>query len=427
MTSPLSGHEIQLAGIDSAVALRAAATALPGHCLAGIFDACLRPIVYSRHHWLRYKGEYRVRADLRAALESLQSRTPRDWDDEEADLLLTLYVLDTANIGLDELRDRADCAAARDALLERHALYAAVAAPSETAPAALLDLALRVAQLRLIAQETHEPYSIIDGRAWYRTEGLIPRREIDTSRFTESVQRVMSTLSEAPSDASARELLVNATRSALARDGESAAVLRALMQAALDDPLLRADHVTITCPMGDMLDRPHEMTTSGAFFTETLLRDGIELGEYAGRLGHDSAEQLQRTIRARMLKLKRGAIRSLYGPGCMQGRFVEKHGGHMLFYNEDAHYRGHQSIGCASGGRASFALRFRRDDAEHELTPMVGDFRVVRMGQDECDLFDADGLRHTIRYGEWIRIVVEETYRSGAVLRLDDAPQPLPA
>jgi hypothetical protein len=198
------------------------------------------------------------------------------------------------------------------------------------------------------------------------------------------------------------------------------------MAATLEDQVLRADHVTLTCPMGDLLDAPEQMTTSAAFFTETQLRDGLSLDEYRERLGHESAEQLQRTIRARMLKLKRGAIRSMYGPGCLQGQFVEKHGGHMIFRNEDAHYRGHQSIGCSSGGRASFALRYERAGEERRLTPMIGDYRVVRMSHDERDTFTGGELTQVIRYAEWIRLVVEETYRGHCVVRKDDpveAPQ----
>ena len=410
-----------LAGIDTAVAFRAALAASPDlECLAEIFGAALRPIVYSRHHWLIYKGEYRVRADLRSLLESISERAPAEWDEEEADLVLALFALDCSDVGLDELGERADSAAARDVLRERHALYANVVEDAGQAPAALLDLAIRVARMRAIVQRSHELYSIIDGRAWYRTEGLIPNREIDIGHLTAGVEETLSTgFGGGPAGASAEERLRAATRTAVARSGESALLVRAIMRAALYDPVLRADHVTLTCPMGDMLDRPHEMTTSEAFFTETQLRDEIELGEYVERLGHESSEQLQRTIRARMLKLKRGAIRGLYSPGCLQGRFVEKHGGHMLFRNEDAHYRGHQSIGCSSGGRASFALRCRPGDVEERLTPMVGDFRVVRMSQDDRNTFNADELRHVIRYGEWIRIVVEETYQLGAVVRVD--------
>lgn len=428
MTASESSPNFHLAGIDSGVALRDAIVAAGDpRCLSGVLAACLRPIIASRHHWLVYKGEYRVRADLRAALESIGARAPTEWDGEEADLVLSLFALDRASVGLDELNERADSGAVRAMLRDRHALYAGVLDPAEQAPSALLDLATRVEIMRPLVQRSHELYSIIDGAAWYRTEGVIPREDIDTDRLAPAVEEALDREFPTATGNSAPERLRAATSMAVAADGASATVVRAIMRAALADPILRADHVTLTCPMGDMLDRPHEMTTSAAFFTETQLRDGIELGDYAERLGHESADQLQRTIKARMLKLKRGAIRSLYGEGCLQGQFVEKHGGHMLFRNEDAHYRGHQSIGCSSGGRASFDMRFRVGDAEQMLTRMVGDFRVVRMSHDERDLFNADELRHVIRYAEWIRAVVEQTYRLGAVVRMDDLVAPVPS
>ncbi|MBM0274284.1 hypothetical protein [Micromonospora tarensis] len=406
---------------DASTMRRFVASAPDSNCVDGVFDACLRPIVYSRHHWLLFKGEYRVRAELRAVYESCRQRPPEEWDDDEADLILALFALDMSSVGLDELREHASSAAVRSTLLERHALYAGVLEPTEVPPDGLLDLARRLAEMRPLVERSHVPYSVIDGRAWYRTEGLIRRDDLDVSELAAPVSDVLDSLFDSPGDGlGASERLVATTRAAVAADGDSAVVVRAIMYAALLDPVLRADHVTLTCPVGDMLDKPAEMTTSAAFFTETQVRDGVDLGNYAERLGHESVDQMQRTIRARMLKLKRGAIRGLYGPGCMQGRFVEKHGGHMLFLNEDAHYRGHQSIGCHSGGRASFALRYRAGQEEQALTPMVGDFRVVRMSQDESDIFTVEELRHTIRYGEWIRTVVEETYRLGAVVRLDD-------
>jgi hypothetical protein len=419
MTSLMSAQSCPYSEWDTAEEFRAALAARPEH-VASVLDSCLRPLVYSRHHWLVYRGEYRVRADFRSALEAVRDRDPRDWDADEAELVFCLFALDHCAIGLDELNDRMDSAAVRHVLVERHTLYAGVLAPGERAPAALLALADRVRQMRPEVERTHLPFSIIDGRAWYRTEGLIPAGRISIGVLAAPVDAVLSSLLDLPGgDAETR--LRAATRAAVAADGDSAAVVRAIMRAALVDPALRADHVTLTCPMGDMLDRPQDMTTSAAFFTETQLRDGLELGEYAERLGHESADQLGRTIKARMLKLKRGAIRSLYGPGCMQGQFVEKHGGHMIFRNEDAHYRGHQSIGCSSGGRASFALRCDRDDAaERRLTPMIGDFRVVRMSHHDDDTFGAADLVHAIRYGEWMRLVIEETYRLGAVVRQDE-------
>ncbi len=407
-------EEGRFRGIDKPEELILAISAAPGdHCLAGVFDACSRPLVYSRHHWLVYKNEYRVRADLRSALESIRTRAPETWDSDEADLVLALFALDMASIGLDELVERADCAAVRTVLSERHALYRDVVAPAETPPAALLDLALRVERMRTMVQETHELYSVIDGRAWYRAEGLIPRANLEVSTLPDAVVEALASSVHEPGPVTARERLSGVTTAAIESGGDGASIVRVIMRAALADPVLRADHVTVTCPMGDLLETPQEMTTSSAFFTETQLRDGVDLGAYVDRLGHESADQLQRTIRARMLKLKRGAIRSLYGPGCLNGRFVEKHGGHMLFRNEDAHYRGHQSIGCSSGGRASFRLRYRANGGERSLTPMVGDFRVVRMSHDDRDTFGLDELRHVIRYGECIRAVVEQTFLLG--------------
>jgi hypothetical protein len=420
MTS-LAQNPSHFASITSAETFRTAIAASPdANCVPGVLAACLRPIVYSRHHWLVYKGEYRVRADLRGALESIQQRPPHEWDAEETDLVYALFALDAASVGLDELDDRVDSEAVRAVLLSRHALYAGVAEPGAAPPEGLLELAAAVERMRPQVQRSHLLYSIIDGKAWFRGEGVMPHGAVDAAVLTDEVAGLLDTVFDAP-PGPAEQRLRAATRTAVDADGDSASVVRAVLQAALADPVLRADHVTLTCPMGDLLDRPHEMTTSAAFFTETYVRDGLDLAGVADRLGHESVDQLQRTIKARMLKLKRGAIRGLYGPGCMQGRFVEKHGGHMIFRNEDAHYRGHQSIGCSSGGRASFALRYERDATAHEMTPMVGDFRVVRMSHDELDIFSADELRQVIRYGEWIRVVVEETYRLGAVVR-DDTP-----
>jgi hypothetical protein len=412
------------AEIADGPAFRCFVAGLPdSDCRNGLFALCLPPIVYSRHHWLRYKGEYRVRADLRGFFEELRETDPSAWDDDQADFLLTLYALSLANVGLDELRDRVDTAAVRETLEGRFDLYATVAENGEVAgerPRTLTALAERVAAMRTVAERTHHLFSIIDGEAWYRTEGLIPRADVDEDAVSETVEEVLALDFGVPAGPRAEQRLRQAARDCIAEHGESAPLLRAIMAATLRDEVLRADHVTLTCPMGDLLETPEQMTTSQAFFTETQLREGIDLGAYAERLGHDSADQLQRTIRARMLKLKRGAIRSLYGPGCMQGRFVEKHGGHMLYLNEDAHYRGHQSIGVHSGGRASFALRYRSGGEERELTPMVGDYRVVRMSHQPEDVFTPGDLARVLRYGSWFRAVVEETYRQGGVLRRDE-------
>jgi len=401
-------------GIDQAKEFRDFCAANPD-ALDSIFNACTRPVVYSRHHWLSYKGEYRVRADLKAEVELARTAEPASWDLAAVDLLLALFVLDIAAVGLDDLPESASSAAVRETLLARHRLYSGALGTAEEPPATLVELAHAVSRTRSQVEVDHELYSIIDGKIWYRTEGVIRRDEIDPQDLTPTVASALGELAARADGQDVGDWLRAITGAAVAESGESAGVLRVLMRAALVDPLLRADHVTLTCPIGDRLDRLEEMTTSDSYFTETQLHADVVLDE--DRLGHASEEQLQRTIRARMLKLKRGAIRSLYGPGCMQGQFIEKHGGHMIFRNEDAHYRGHQSIGCSSGGRVSFGMLCPEGCPQQEITQMVGDFRAVRMSQDEADVFQADDLRHLLPYAHWIRTVVDETFRLGAVVK----------
>jgi hypothetical protein len=423
-SSAAVGHDA-LASVATATDFRdVVAKVDDDRCVTGVLDACVRPIVYSRHHSLLYKGDYRVRADLRGYVDDIRTRGPMTWDADECDLVFSLFALATAGVGLDELRDRVDSTSVRDVLEERYDLYASVLLPDTDRPRPLLALAHRVTGMRSMVERTHHLYSIIDGKAWYRSEGAFRRSDVEDGRLTDAAERVIGLEFGVGSERPTTDRLAEATRRCIAEHGDSAPLVRALMAAALEDEVLRGDHVTLTCPMGDALDAPESMTTSEAFFTETQLRAGLSLDDYRERLGHESSEQLRRTIRARMLKLKRGAIRSLYGPGCLQGQFVEKHGGHMIFRNEDAHYRGHQSIGCSSGGRASFALRYRSAGEARELTPMVGDFRVVRMSHDPRDTFTGDELTQVIRYAEWLRLVVEETYRAGCVVRRDDVGDP---
>ncbi|MBT2212391.1 hypothetical protein [Actinomadura sp. NEAU-AAG7] len=419
--------------IETAAQLRDHLAGTPDErCVEGIFAACLQPVVYSRHHWLKYKGDYRVRADLRGELERLQATPPADWDAEESDLVLSLYALSISSVGLDELIDRVDSDAVRAVLRERGDAYqAALGGASGEPSAGLLSLARRVDALRRSVEVTHHLYSIIDGEAWYRTEGMVPRAAVRPWSLSPDLERVIEREDPDTARLAGEEKLREAARRCADRHGEAAPLLREIMALTLSDPVLRGDHVTLTCPNGDLLDTPERMTTSEAFFTETQLREAVDLSAHRDRLGHESSDQLQRNIRARMLKLKRGAIRGLYGPGCMRGRFVEKHGGHMIYRNEDSHYRGHQSIGCSTGGRASFSVRHLSGGRAAALTPMVGDFRVVRMSHDEGDLFTGEDLVQLIRYAEWIRVIVEDTFGRGHVLHVQDAdpvePEPLPS
>jgi hypothetical protein len=384
-----------------------------------VFSRCDHTLVFSRHHWLRFRGDYRLRADLREMLRGLREREPLSWDDDECDLVLVLLVLSIAGVGLEQLQDEVSVAALRTALEARLTAYLdAIGQPrTGTGPLPLVAVATRVAGLRPEVERFYYRHSIIDGEAWYRTEGLIPKAGVELDRFSPPVAAFLTDTYGAV-EGTTEERLRAATAVALDRDGCSAAVIRGLLSCAVVDPDLSVDHATVTCARGDMLDRVPEMTDSEAFFTDTVLRPGLDLADFAEQLGHASEDRLRKTTRARMLKLKRAAVRNFFGPGCLQGRWVEKSADYMIFRNEDTHYRGHRNIGCSTGGRAAYTIRFDNGGQRRELPPMMGDFRVVRLSHATEDLFTPADLVHVIRYSQWIRAVLEETFRRGGIVDL---------
>lgn len=384
-----------------------------GHLTDDLFASCGQLLVFSRHHWLKFRGEYRVRADLRAILDELRSRPPATWEDDESELLLCFYALANAAVGLEQLREVITAEQTRHVLELRLFSYLGALGQVPRSPQTLrlADLALRVKELRPQVEQLYYRVSNIDGKAWYRTEGLIPRSAVDTWHVPVPLAVALGT-----GGGTVDELLPAATSAVLDEHGHSAPLLRTIMRTAVADPALRVDHVTITCPRGYLLDTPELMTGSEAFFTETEIRAGVDLDGYREQIGHASDDRLRKTVRARMLKLKRKAAAGFYGPGCLHGQFVEKGADYMIFRNEDSHYRGHQSVGCSTGGRAAYSVRYRAGEDDRELPPMMGDFRVVRLSHAAEDLFTEGDLVHVIRYATCVRAVVEETIRLGGVV-----------
>lgn len=407
---------LDLSHADTGGQLRDLVSSPEAGCLMDdLFDRCGQLLVFSRHHWLKFRGEYRLRADLRSILDDLRSRSPQTWEDDESELLLCCYALASAAVGLEQLREVITAQEVRHVLDIRLSSYleALGQVPRSPETLRLVGLALRVKALRPQVEQLYYRVSNIDGEAWHRAESLIPRRAVDTQTVPAPLA---AELAAGGGPLGLDELLPTATRVVLDEHGHSAPLLRAIMRAAVTDPALRVDHVTITCPRGYLLDTPELMTGSEAFFTETEIRPDVDLDSYREQIGHASDDRLRKTVRARMLKLKRKAAAGFYGAGCLHGQFVEKGADYMIFRNEDAHYRGHQSVGCSTGGRAAYPVRYRIGEDDRELPPMMGDFRVVRLSHAPEDLFTAAELVHVIRYAACVRAVVEETIRLGGVV-----------
>ncbi|MFE1796042.1 hypothetical protein ACFW9L_07735 [Streptomyces sp. NPDC059517] len=413
-----------LASVNGPDGLRAH-LARPGGqaALGGLMTQANVTLVSSRHHWLLFDGEWRGRKELRDLLTPMAARPVADWTAPEAELLLCLVALRRAGMGLEQVDRQLTAGTVREVLAERLGSYLdALGHPRPLHHLAILELADRVAELRAQIERDHHRYSIIDGRRWYRREGLITRRSVRTGPLPPQIVAALRPFSPGtPTSLDVPEYLAAVTRDCLARRGRTAELVDVLLEAAVADPSLRVDHATVTCARGVLLDCPASLSASSEFFTRTAMARGIELADHAEQLGHASEERLRATLKARMIKLKRKAVENYYGDTPLCGEWVEKAADNMVFHNEDSHYRGHRSVGVSTGGRAAFSVGYVRGGVPHVLPPMMGDFRVVRFSRAVGDRFTGDGLVDVIRYARWTRCVVQETFRAGGVLEVLDS------
>jgi hypothetical protein len=396
----------------------------PGHeaAVRDAFAAADATLIYSRHHWLLFDGEYAGRKELRDLVVAMADTPVRDWSTTQAGLLLCLVALRRSGVGLEQVDEELSVKSVRDVLVSRLKSYLeALGHPRPLDHLALIELADRVSKLRSQIERDYHRYSIIDGRRWFRQEGLISRRGTRCEPLpAEMIEALRPFAPDPPGSPGTAEYLAAATRRCLADRGRTVDVVDAMLECAVRDPLLRVDHATVTCVRGVLLECPAALSDSAQFFTRTAMAGGLDLGEFAEQLGHASEARLRATLRARMIKLKRKAVQNYYGEGCLAGEWIEKAADNMIFFHEDSHYRGHQTVGVSTGGRAAFSVAYSRGGVDHTLPPMMGDFRVVRLSHDPADRFTADGLVHVIRYSEWIRTIVQETFRAGGVLDTDD-------
>lgn len=375
-------------------------------------------LTFSRHHYLRFDGRDCERKDFSEFADGCFAQAPGTWSATQSDFVFCLIALSVAGIGLEQLDRELTPATTAAVLHARFRMYcSALGHPRPTWDPPLLRLATRVRGLREDVERFYHRYSLIDGRLWYRDEGLIPHRGLDTEALPAPVDELLRRHDPAGEHtAGAAVRLVSATRAAIHRDGTPEQLVHGYLHAVASDPALRVHHATLTCVRGRLLECPHALSATDDFYTHTVVVDDLDLADHAERLGHDSMDRLTATLRARMIKLKRKAVTNFYGDGLFAGQWIEKAADNMIFFNEDAHYRGHQTVGVATGGRAAFHVSFTRNDVATTLPPMMGDLRVVRMGADEADRFQPADLARVIVYASWLKLIVQETFRAGALI-----------
>lgn len=380
-----------------------------------------RILIFSRHHELLFEGQQHKRDDFVARTDEIGGTSPRNWSETECELMLCLSVLATARIGLEQVDRELSAESVRDILEKRISLYGHHGAYAGPVPTDLHELAETVVKQRTDVETRHYRYSIIDGAVWFRDEGLMLKQAVRPwwmlpRNFVDEISEAFAIRTPGADLADARRFIAETVEKSLDELGETWPVIEALLGSMVHDSEFAIDHATVTCPRGIGLARPAAWGASTDFFSGTVMCSETDLARYQEQLGHADEHKLRATLRARMIKLKRKATRNYFHPGCLQGEWVEKAADYMIFHNEDAHYRGHRTVGCHTGGRAAYALRLSGSDMDEPLPPMFGDLRVVRLDHDPKLRFTAEALKEVIACSQVVARILEATFERGGVV-----------
>jgi hypothetical protein len=381
-----------------------------------------RVLIFSRHHWLEYQGTHYDRQGLSSAFASASAVAPADWSDEHGELVFLLYILGTANLGLEQVETVLSTEQVAELVSSREALYRSGRSEDEherdtrkTDQQTLAERAYGLRDLRYGAEKQSYRYSVIDGARWHLNEGLLPRADVATEEVPGGL------LDRLGIRGSGTAALRKAATAYIECDGHAEQAVIEVMRFALEDSGLGVDHVTITGPKQVGFPVSECLGQRDNIYRRTEVRDGVDLKEFEAQLGHDSPERLTRVIGARMQVLKLKSAKQFFGSGCMGGEGSEKFGDYMIYANEDSHYLGHKNGGISTGGRAPIPLDFERDGSTIDLPGMFGDFRAVRLSHEEVDRFDVLGLARVIQYAAWLGAILNTAYESGAAISADAA------
>ena len=379
---------------------------------------CNHTLTFSRHHWLMFKESYVERADLKKILSNMASIHPSAWNEDETKLAIILYSLSTALIGLEQLTHEITLKSCRDVLEERYSSYmlALGQAAVKINEISLISLSEKIARLRPLVENYYYRISIIDGKAWHRTEVLSLKSALGHSP-TPELDAVLEEY-DADSRLGLFERIKIASINCIKKYEKLSPLLLDFMQVVLSDDSISPDHVTLTCPRGESLLCPHAMNANPSqhFYTDTLIKSDLDLSEYAEQLGHQSLDRIRRITQARMYRLKHKAVNNFYYDGCLFGQMVEKSMDYMIFRNEDSHYPGHRNIGCSTGGRAAFSIEYTHQDTVMSLPPMLADLRVVRLSHAPERTFNEKELLTLIWYSEIFKSAIQVAFNLGAVV-----------
>jgi hypothetical protein len=388
-----------------------------------VFKHCSRTLIFSRHHYLDYKGSKYERSTFKELLETVINNPTRDEDALE--FIACLHLLSISDIGLEQVPHELTYVNVVQVIKERLRLYADHGSKTATFLLDESNIITSASELPVIRNELDTRfyrYSIIDGHLWYRREKLIPHSAIPSFQLSQVLIEKLSPynglrLEESESVEMHQQFVHRIVESCLQVNGESKPVVLTILEHITEDDTLGIDFATLTCPNGIELHQPQVIgqgkSSNDEIFTKTWIRSDVQIAR---------PEMIEQIVNARMTKLKQKAVKNFYHPGPLFGKASEKSADYFISFNEDAHHKGHQMAGVSTAGRSPIFIDVKERGLN--LPPSMADLRCIRMSNDIEDRFTEDLLKIVIYYANLMKLVIEATYRLNGVISKIEPKKP---
>ncbi|MFD7709624.1 hypothetical protein [Streptomyces sp. NPDC059786] len=352
----------------------------------------------------------------------LRTQPVSDWSDDEVRLVCAFFAMGRAHIRAEQVGITADLTAVDAQLRDMHRGYRARLAEFGEEPQQATDdlLTWEIADQLPVMRATVDQHFMrvleIDGRSWHRRELLLPRATLTFTQLAPDLAKALAErhprIAKSHGD-SLDTYLRQLTLAELDQHETPMALIELVMAHAAEDPRHPSDHATLMCPRGTNLDRPGLLGKEDFGIFVAFHRRFVPDPE-AG-VGHYSA--IRKAMYAHHAAKKARVAKKVY---TQNGQYTaaglaDDLGAKGIFFNENAHHRGHVVAGVTAALRSLMDITVNGGEGRHDVRGLT-DWRISRASTAESAHYTLDEYPSFYAYGNWLKTMVETALGAGAVL-----------
>ncbi|GKQ36648.1 hypothetical protein [Streptomyces sp. A012304] len=361
-------------------------------------------------------------ADVAARLDKLSAQPEETWQEDEARLFAAFYAMGQAHIRLEQVGITADLEVVERHLRRMHLEYRTRleelgedgGPPTDSLE--WWEVAARLPVLRRSIDRTFMRVLEIDGRTWHRRELLLPLEQLHGDVLPPALAAALAERHPAvavPSSGDVHACLREATLAEIDAHETPMALIELIMAHAAEDPRHPSDHATLMCPRGTNLDRPGRLGKEDFGIYVVFHRDFVP--QPGSGVGDHTA--IRKAMYAHHAAKKARVAKKIYDADdrYTPAGLADDLGARGIFFNENAHHRGHVVAGVTTALRSLMDIRVTTPEGEHDVRGLT-DWRISRAGTEPEAHYSLDEYPPFYSYGAWLRTVVETALGAGAVL-----------